>query len=104
MGKAETIRAELQIQVSDVSGQKILNVNNVPPDASVGELIQGLLLEMNLPHNDVGGRPLTYHARLEREGRHLHASERVTDALQSGDRLVLQPNIDAGGWRQKARN
>jgi hypothetical protein len=44
----------------------------------------------------VSGRPLTYHARLEREGRHLHASERVGDAVQNGDKVVLQPNIDAG--------
>jgi len=63
------------LQVSDVSGQ---------------------LSQMNLPQNDVGGRPLTYHARLEREGRHLHASERVGDAVQAGDKVVLQPNIDAG--------
>jgi len=84
------------LQVSDVSGQKLLNVSDAHRDASVGELIQGLLSEMNLPPNDVEGRPLTYHARLEREGRHLHASERVGDALQTGDRVVLQPNIDAG--------
>jgi hypothetical protein len=84
------------LQVSDVSGQKLHNVSNVPPDATVGELIQGMLSQMNLPQNDVSGRPLTYHARLEREGRHLHASERVGDAVQNGDKVVLQPNIDAG--------
>lgn len=85
------------LKVSDVSGQKMANVGNVPPDATVGELIQGLLSQMNLPQNDVSGRPLTYHALLEREGRHLHASELVGDALQTGDKVVLQPNIDAGG-------
>lgn len=84
-------------EVSDVTGQKRMNVNNLAPDASVGELINGVLGRMNLPPNDVEGRPLTYHARLDREGRHLHVSERVSDALQPGDRLVLQPNIDAGG-------
>ena len=68
------------ILVSDVSGQKRSQVGNVPTHATVGALIQGLLAEMNLPKNDVSGRPLTYHARLEREGRH----------------LVLQPNVDAG--------
>jgi len=84
------------LQVSDVSGQKLHNVTNVPPDATIGELIQGMLSQMNLPQNDVGGHPLTYHALLEREGRHLHASERIGDAVVSGDRVVLQPNIDAG--------
>lgn len=84
------------LEVSDVSGQKNFKVNNVPPDATVGELIHGLLSQMNLPQNDVGGRPLVYHARLEREGRHLHTSETVGHALLTGDRVVLQPNIDAG--------
>jgi hypothetical protein len=86
----------LGLQISDVSGQKLHKVSDVPPDATVGELIQGMLAQMSLPENDVSGRPLTYHARLEREGRHLHASERLGDAVLEGDRLVLQPNIDAG--------
>jgi hypothetical protein len=68
----------------------------VPQDSTVGELILGVLAQMSLPQNDVSGRPLTYHALLEREGRHLHASEKVGDALQVNDQLVLQPNIDAG--------
>jgi len=94
MGQPEKMGVGLS--VLDVSGQRKRNVSNVPEDATVGELVQGLLSQMNLPENDAGGRPLTYHARLEREGRHLLASERVGDALQSGDQLVLQPNIDAG--------
>jgi hypothetical protein len=94
MGKPETMGVGLS--VLDVSGQRKRNVSNVPEDSTVGELVQGLLSQMDLPHNDASGRPLTYHARLEREGRHLLASERVGDALQTGDELVLQPNIDAG--------
>ena len=39
----------LGLQVSDVSGQKLHNVSNIPPDATVGELIQGMLSQMNLP-------------------------------------------------------
>ena len=92
-----TTKLGVGLQVSDVSGQKSFSVSGVPQDSTVGELIQGLLGQMQLPQNDVSGRPLTYHARLEREGRHLHASERVGDALLTGDQLVLQPNIDAGG-------
>lgn len=86
----------LGLEASDVSGQKTASVHDVPLDATVGELTESLLAEMHLPENDVSGRPLAYHALLEREGRHLHASERVGDALQTGDRVVLQPNIDAG--------
>jgi hypothetical protein len=84
------------LQVSDVSGQKVAKVSNVPSDCTVGELIQGLLSQMQLPRNDGAGRPLVYHARLEREGRHLHGSEMVGDALKTGDKVVLTPNIDAG--------
>lgn len=94
MGTQEKLGVGLQVM--DVSGQKKANVSNVPQDSTVGELVQGLLSQMSLPQNDVSGRPLNYHARLEREGRHLLASERVGDALQTGDELVLQPNIDAG--------
>ena len=94
MGKPESLG--IALQASDVSGQKLVNVRGVGADVSVGELIHGLLGEMQLPENDVEGRPLTYHARLDREGRHLHSSELVGQALQEGDRVVLQPNIDAG--------
>lgn len=87
------------LEVSDVSGQKTATVSDVPPDASIGELVEQLLAELQLTRNDSSGRPLTYQARLDREGRHLLASERVGDALHSGDRLVLQPNIDAGRAR-----
>lgn len=87
---------DLALEASDVSGQKTVSVSGLPVDATVGELVQGLLAQMHLPQNDVGGNPMTYHARLEREGRHLHASERVGDVFQSGDRVVLQPNINAG--------
>jgi hypothetical protein len=93
---AHTYAAVEGLQVSDTSGQRRSTVNNVPGDSTVGELIQGLLAGMQLPQNDTKGRPLVYHARLEREGRHLHGSEVVGEALQAGDSLTLTPNIDAG--------
>ena len=95
MGKPE-IASALSLEVSDVSGQKVFSVADAPADGTVGELVHEMLLKMNLPRNDAGGAPLTYQARLEREGRHLNASERIGDALERGDRLTLQPNIDAG--------
>ena len=93
----ETQRDEkISVQVSDVSGQKLRSVSGIPNDATVGELTQTLLSQMNLPRNDGEGRPLTYHTLNEREGRHLHASERVGEVVHEGDTLVLEPNIDAG--------
>ncbi len=87
----------IDVRVADVSGQKHAEAKGVPADSTVGELIHGLLTRMNLPRNDVSGRPLTYKARLDREGRHLRASETVGEALQENDRIVLQPDVDAGG-------
>ena len=85
------------LEISDVTGQKRLELSDVPGEATVGEVIDELLADLNLSTTDVEGRPLTYQARLDREGRHLHPSEKIGDATQSGDRLTLQPNIDAGG-------
>jgi hypothetical protein len=84
-------------EVTDVTGQKVLAVSGMPDDVTVSELIQGLVGRMQLAQNDVSGRLLSYHARLDREGRHLQGSERVAEAVRPGDRVVLQPNVDAGG-------
>jgi hypothetical protein len=88
----------ISLRVRDTSRQKLVRADRVPADSTVGELVRGLVRSrLNLPQHDPEGRPLTYHARLEREGRHLHASELVGDALKDQDEIVLQPNIQAGG-------
>ncbi len=89
-------KALLTLKVSDVSQQKQAEVEDVSADATVGEIVQALLDDLRLPQRDPEGRALTYHALLPREGRHVHASERAGTALQTGDQIVLQPNIDAG--------
>ena len=90
------VAESITLTVADVSEQKVSNVKDVPKESTVGELIEGLRSSLRLPENDASGRPLVYHARLEREGRHLHAAEVVGEALQTGDRVVLQPNVHAG--------
>jgi hypothetical protein len=94
VAKGETI----SLTASDTSGQKIVKVAGVARNSgeTVGEFIHRLVPKMGLPTTDVEGRPLTYHARLDREGRHLHASEVVAEALQNEDQVVLQPVIMAG--------
>ena len=84
------------VRVSDVSGQKTVKASGVPGYTTVSELVQGLLHKIGLPRNDAEGRPLSYRARLDREGRHLNGNERVGEALKEDDHVVLQPNIDAG--------
>ena len=91
---------EMQLHITDVSGQKAAYVEEIPSDSTVAELVQDLLPQMHLSHNDSAGRPLVYQALLEREGRHLHGSEKLAEAVEVGDHLVLQPNIDAAGERQ----
>lgn len=95
MAQTETLEG-ISLTVSDATGQKVYRVPKAPPEATVGELVQSLLSQMHLPANDPDGNPLAYQARLEREGRHLNAAERVGDALETGDKLMLHPNIDAG--------
>ena len=87
---------ERRFEVSDVSGQKVVTVSHVPSDATVSDVVQEVVVKMRLPANDAEGRPFSYHMRLDREGRHLLGSEKVADAVQTGDRVVLQPNVDAG--------
>ena len=87
----------ISLVASDVTGQKMVNLAGVSRDSSetIGEFVRRLVPKMGLSENDVEGRPLTYQARLEREGRHLHASETI-GVLQDEDKIVLQPVIMAG--------
>lgn len=91
--------SRLDIFATDVTGQTVVNIGIDPGDRemSVGELLDTLVPRMRLPRLGNGGRSLTYHARLEREGRHLHTTEVVGEALQSRDRIMIQPTIEAGG-------
>ena len=93
---AEAAVATLGLRVSDVSGQKSVKATGVPLHVTVRELVSSLIARMGLAHNDVDGQPLTFQARLSREGRHLHGHETVGDALRDDDEIVLAPNIQAG--------
>ena len=84
------------LEVSDASGQHWITVDEVEVDAPVSELVDQALAELGLNLEDSQGRALAYQARLEREGRALNGAERVGDVLRPGDRLTLQPSIDAG--------
>ena len=86
----------INITASDPSGQRVATISRIPKQATVGELVEELLAELGLPKRDDAGRPLSYQARLDREGRHLRETERVEESLQNRDHLVLNPNVDAG--------
>lgn len=96
---ATTIKREtISLEASDMSGQKVVRVAGVSTHSNetVGEFLRALIPKMDLPETDPEGRRLTYHARLDREGRHLQTSEVVSEVLQDEDRIVLQPHIVAG--------
>ena len=86
-----------QITASDASGQRRVSVDDVPADSTIGELLDSLAGEMNLNRLDGRGRPMAIQVRLDREGRHLHRSERAQDCLKPGDHLVMHPRVMAGG-------
>jgi hypothetical protein len=88
----------MTLMATDVSEQKHVFVDDVPDDATVAELLDVLVKEMDLPAADSEGRPLLYQALHTGEGRHLRADERVGESLTTGTKLVLQPTIDAGRW------
>jgi len=84
------------INVQDVTGQREVRLRSAPSDATVLEVVKQLLGDMEMSSSDTEGRPLNYHARLEREERMLGDNERVGDVLQPNDSLRLLPTIDAG--------
>ena len=92
---AQAAAMSVDVRARDVSGQKHFKVS-ADREATVGEMVKGLLARMGLVSTDGDGRPLEYRARLEREGRQLHGSELVRDVLEPDDELVLTPQINAG--------
>jgi hypothetical protein len=84
--------------VSDVSGQKTATIDNVPADATVGDLMASVLSELKLPKNDQSGRPLVYQPLNQTAGRHLNVVEKVGEAVSPDDHIVLHPDVSAGYW------
>ena len=94
------IMPTLEFEATDVTGQKRARFKRVPGDLSIGELIdQTILPRLSLPRMDSQSKPISYSIRIgesAQSGRYLHRSEVAADALQSGDRMVLSPEINAG--------
>lgn len=95
MTMTTTTNTTLRLRATDVGQRNPVQLSDVSIDLTIDELIQSLVPSMQLPVHDRSGRPLEYQARLEREARHLHRSERV-GALQDDDEIVLHPSVDAG--------
>ena len=87
-------RSRLTIRATDVTGQRIIRLRDVGEE-TIAQLVDRLLPAMGLPAV-VDGRDVSYSLRLEREGRHLHASEDADSVLKEDDEVLVAPNIDAG--------
>jgi len=86
----------ITITARDVSGQRKTTCE-ISRGSSVNDLIDRLGDRMGLLREDSEGRPIAWHLRHDREGRALHRSEKVGEALQQGDEIRVQPEISAGG-------
>ncbi len=86
------------ITATDVTRQRRVRAKPAM-DSTMGDFVQSLLPRLHLPSQDSGGRALTYHARVDRLGRHAYSSEVVGDVLLPNDEITLHPNVDAGGVR-----
>jgi hypothetical protein len=89
----------LSIQATDLNRAHLVEVPEAPADASIGEIVRLLVRTLALTQRDADGQEIQYEARLEREGSEdqlLRPADRVGDVLQEGDRIRLQPSIDAG--------
>ncbi len=87
----------LEVTATDISRQKRIRAKKVRWESTMADLVQDLLPRLHLPAQDADGRPLNYHARLDREGRHVHSSEVVGQALRQADEITIQPDVVAGG-------
>lgn len=89
-----TAERTMSFVVEDPTGQLRQRASGIPRDATVGEVVDGLMNELRLPPNDSQGRPLTYAARAN--GESLVESDRLGDVLTEGDTVTLSQNVTAG--------
>ncbi|HWG47331.1 MAG TPA: hypothetical protein VN688_31500 [Gemmataceae bacterium] len=90
MGMTGTI----SLKVKDPTEQQEYLARNIPIDAEIGEVLAGLTRELNLPANDLSGRPCSYGVRAR--GESLPESDRIGNVLCEGDTITLMQNVTAG--------
>jgi hypothetical protein len=92
------VSMKLNLTARDTTGQRRFSVHELRSDTTVQELIHGLVPRMGLPTEDSTGTPQSFHAFLERDGRHLRSGDTVGEALREGDEIILHPDVQAGAW------
>lgn len=88
---------KIDISASNVNRQRRIDVAGIPTHQTMGELLDGVLVpRLQLPRFDSEGRNVNYSARIERSGLKFQRSGLIADALQPGDHVVVQPEVQAG--------
>ena len=85
----------LTLHFQDMSGQRRFVARRVPLDATFGDVRDSVVGRMALPPSTPDGEN-RWTGLLRREGRHLHGTEVVGDALVEGDRIELASEVIAG--------
>ena len=86
--------ATLDLTLEDFSGQVRRRVRKVPTDALMGEFLESVVEQLDLPDTDAEGRGITYGARVQ--GSSVAESERIGEVLENEDVVTLMPNVTAG--------
>ena len=88
----------MALEVEDFTSQVRRRANNIPRTATVDDLIDSIRGEMQLPDQDVQGRPIQYGA-LNADGDLLNATDRLGDVLKDQEVVTLTKSVTAGGER-----
>jgi hypothetical protein len=89
---------EIAFSASTVSRQKRVDLDRVPTNRTVHELLQGVLVpRLNLPRVDSAGHSVDFTLRRDRDGAEVRVSQTIGESLETGDHVVVQPKIFAGG-------
>jgi hypothetical protein len=87
--------ATMTLEIEDFTGQKTRRASGVNGDEQIGDLVNNLAHEMQLPDIDASGRPVQYGALTSR-GDVLNFTDRVGDVLEEGDTITLTKSVTAG--------
>jgi hypothetical protein len=94
MAQAATAES-VDVVVSDVTRQRRFRAKNVKGNKTIGELIKGVLPKLGLAARDRNGEPISFRVR-HQNGRNLFPSEKVADAVRSGEEVTLERFTVAG--------
>ena len=94
--QAATSTSNISFQIKDNTGQRRYAVRNFRSEATVGELIRGMVDKMGLRSAGDDAPDDVFHAFSGREGRHLRSAEIVGDVIEEGDEITLRPDVQAG--------